>query len=128
MSAITSTRNRPEPQERWAAVALYRISDDKQDSLPTQRAWAQRVSQRDSLTVAGEFEDEGVSGADVNRPGLEKLLAFVRERFFARDPILYLLVIDFDRFSRRDSLSTSAWLDHLRKHGVRYIVTTAQRF
>jgi hypothetical protein len=81
-------------QERKPAVALYRISDDKQESLPTQRAWAQRVSRRDGLILAGEFEDEGVSGADTIRPGLEELTAFVKERFFARDPILALVVID----------------------------------
>jgi DNA invertase Pin-like site-specific DNA recombinase len=110
------------------AVALYRISDDKQDSLPTQRAWAQRVTQRDGLALTGEFEDEGISGADVHRPGLERLAAFVKQCFYDRDPVPYLLVLDLDRFSRRDSLSTSAWLDQLRKHGLRYIVTTAQRF
>jgi DNA invertase Pin-like site-specific DNA recombinase len=128
MSAHPVNDNGTCPHERKPAVALYRISDDKQDSLPTQRAWAQRVTQRDGLTLAGEFDDEGISGADVHRPGLEKLVAFVKERFYARDPVLYLVVIDLDRFSRRDSLSTSAWLDRLRKHGLRYIVTTAQRF
>jgi DNA invertase Pin-like site-specific DNA recombinase len=128
MPAVPSTNPVPALQERQPAVLLYRISDDRQDSVPTQRAWAQRVATRDGLTLAGEFGDEGISGADVNRPGLEGLVAFVRERFFAREPILYLLVLDLDRFSRRDSLSTSAWLDQLRKHGLRYIVTTAQRF
>jgi DNA invertase Pin-like site-specific DNA recombinase len=128
MSTQLSIPKSTRPQVRQPAVALYRTSDDKQESLPTQRGWAQRVSQRDGLSLAGEFEDEGLSGANVTRPGLEKLIAFVRERFFARDPILYLLVLDLDRFSRRDSLSTASWLDQLRKHGLRYIVTTAQRF
>jgi DNA invertase Pin-like site-specific DNA recombinase len=110
------------------AVVLYRISDDKQDSIPTQRAWSERVAQRDALGVVGEFEEEGVSGASVKRPGLEDLAAFVRQRFFAREPVRYLLVIDLDRLGRRDSFSTSAWLESLRTHGLRYIVTTAQRF
>jgi DNA invertase Pin-like site-specific DNA recombinase len=117
----------PSP-ERKLAAALYRISDDKQDSLPTQRDWAQRVTRRDGLTLVGEFEDEGISGADVIRPSLEKLAGFVRDQFFTRDPVLYLLVLDLDRFSRRDSLSTGAWLDQLRKHGLRYIITANQRF
>jgi DNA invertase Pin-like site-specific DNA recombinase len=128
MSSSLSNGNSVRPQERKPAVALYRISDAKQDSLPTQRAWAQRVTRRDGLALVGEFDDEGISGADINRPGLESLVAFVKERFYARDPVLYLLVIDLDRFSRRDSLSTGAWLEQLRKHGLRYVATTAQRF
>jgi hypothetical protein len=73
--------------ERKDAVCLYRISDDgKQDTIPTQRAWGQRIAQRDGLTITGEFEEEGISGSNVNRPGLENLIAFVRERFYARDP------------------------------------------
>jgi DNA invertase Pin-like site-specific DNA recombinase len=55
-------------------------------------------------------------------------VAFAREHFYAREPILYLLVMDLDRFLRRDSLSTGWWLEELRKHGLRYIVTTAQRY
>jgi DNA invertase Pin-like site-specific DNA recombinase len=133
MSAFLSTRNGIDPQalvaeERNLAVALLRISDDKQDSLPTQREWSQRVCQRDGLTLVNEFEDEGISGAAVTRPGLEELAEFVKQRFFAREPIRYLLVLDLDRFLRRDSISTGAWLEKLRTHGLRYIVTNTQRF
>jgi hypothetical protein len=44
MPTLSSTGNGCGPQGRKLAVALYRISDDKQDSLPTQQAWAQRVT------------------------------------------------------------------------------------
>src|SRR5262249_7454233 len=128
MSTTPTNGNGASLQERKPAVALYRISDEKQDSLPTQRAWAQRITQADGLTLAGEFEDEGVSGSDVNRPGLELLIAFVRERFYDREPIRYLLTLDLDRFSRRDSLSTGAWLEQLRKHGLRWIITTQRHY
>src|SRR5262245_53700690 len=129
MSAVHSSNGHSAPADRLLAAALYRISDDnKQDRLPTQRAWSQRVCQRDGLTLAAEFEDEGISGAAVTRPGLEDLVAFVQKQFYARDPVRYLLLIDLDRFLRRDSISTGAWLDKLRTHGLRYIVTTAQRF
>jgi hypothetical protein len=37
-------------------------------------------------------------------------------------------MIDMDRFGRRDSLATGAWLDRLRTHGLRYIITATQRF
>jgi DNA invertase Pin-like site-specific DNA recombinase len=127
MSGKHSTNGDGKQDGKFAA-SLYRISEDRQDSIPTQRAWAQRVAGCDGLTVVGEFEDQGISGSDVNRPGLEDLIAFVRERFYAREPVLYLLVIDLDRFSRRDSLSTGAWLEQLRKHGLRYIITSNQRF
>jgi DNA invertase Pin-like site-specific DNA recombinase len=110
-------------------VALYRISDDrKQDSIPTQKAFAARVCQRDRLSMVNEFEDSGVSGSDVLRPALDQLLAFVRKRFYDRQPVRYLLLVDLDRFGRRDSFSTSAWLESLRKYGLRYVVTTAQRY
>jgi DNA invertase Pin-like site-specific DNA recombinase len=124
MSEKHSTTARPQE----AAVSLYRISDDKQQSLPTQRAWAQRVSQADRLLLAGEFEDEGISGSDVNRPALEELIAFVEKRFYDRAPIRYLLLLDLDRFSRRDSISTGAWLEQLRKHGLRWIITSNRRY
>jgi DNA invertase Pin-like site-specific DNA recombinase len=116
------------PQERGRAGVLYRISDGRQQSVPTQRAWAERVARRDGLAIAGEFEEEGVSGADVNRPGLDELLALAREQFYARRPLTHLLIIDLDRFGRRDSLSTSGWLDKLRTFGLRYIITAEQRF
>jgi DNA invertase Pin-like site-specific DNA recombinase len=110
------------------AVALYRVSEERQDSLPTQREWAQAVCRQDGLALTGEFEDEGISGAAVTRPGLEDLVAFVKRRFYDREIVRYLLVIDLDRFLRRDSISTGAWLDKLRSHGLRYIITTARRF
>jgi DNA invertase Pin-like site-specific DNA recombinase len=116
---------KPEPKP---AVALFRVSDEKQKSLPTQREWAKRVSTQNNLTLVGEFEDDGISGASAIRPALDQMTAFVKERFFAREPVSYLLVLDMDRFSRRDSLSTGAWLDRLRKHGVRYIITSNQHF
>jgi DNA invertase Pin-like site-specific DNA recombinase len=110
-------------------VAFYRISDDhKQDTIPDQRAWARRVCQRNNLSLVNEFEDSGVSGSDVIRPGLEQLLAFFKQRFFDRQPVRYLLMKDFDRFIRRDSLATGSWLDRLRQHGLRYVTTTDQEF
>jgi DNA invertase Pin-like site-specific DNA recombinase len=111
-----------------AAVALYRISDDRQESIPTQRAWAQRVAQTDHLILAGEFEDEGISGSDVNRPGLDDLIAFVQQRFYDRQPVHYMLTIDLNRFTRRNSISTGAWLDQLYRHGLRWIITTSRRY
>jgi DNA invertase Pin-like site-specific DNA recombinase len=118
----------PPAPARDDAVALYRISNDRQASIPTQREWSRRVCQRDNLSLVNEFQDAGVSGSDVRRPGLEQLLAFVKQRFFAEQTVRYLLLVDLDRFGRQDSFSTSAWLESLRKHGLRYVVTTDKRY
>jgi DNA invertase Pin-like site-specific DNA recombinase len=113
---------------RKPAVSYYRVSTEKQDSLPAQREWARRVAQQGGLTLAGEFEDEGISGASFDRPGLQDMLAFVEKRFYAREPVGALLVVDLDRLSRRNSLDTGALLSGLSKYGLRYVVTSAQRF
>jgi hypothetical protein len=62
-------------------VALFLVSDEKQNSLPAQRDWAKRVSQHDNLVLVGEFEDDGVSGASAIRPALDQMTAFVKERY-----------------------------------------------
>jgi hypothetical protein len=39
MSTSVCNGKTTRPQHRKPAVALYRVSDDKHDSLPTPRAW-----------------------------------------------------------------------------------------
>jgi DNA invertase Pin-like site-specific DNA recombinase len=114
--------------EQKPAVAYYRVSTEKQESLPTQRAWAARVTQRDGLGLVGEFDDEGISGGSFDRPGLQSLIDFVEQRFYARDPVQSLVVLDLDRLSRRNSMDTSALLGGLSKHGLHYIVMNSQLF
>src|SRR5262249_43889837 len=107
--------------ERKPAVAYFRVSTEKQYSLPPHPEWANRIVQRDGLMLAGEFEDEGFSGADFERPGVQELVTFVEKRFYERDPVQSLVVIDIDRLSRRNSMDTSALLGGLSKHGLRYL-------
>jgi DNA invertase Pin-like site-specific DNA recombinase len=128
LSALVPNSGNGKPQNRKTAVTYYRISNEKQDSLPAQRAWAQRVTQAAGLSIVAEFEDEGISGADHERPGLLALLEFVEKQFYAEDIVQALAVLDLDRLSRRDSLSTSALLQSLAKHGLRYIHTTSKLF
>jgi hypothetical protein len=58
VSAKHSTNGDGKQDGKFAA-SLYRISEDRQDSIPTQRAWAQRVAGCDGLTVVGEFFVDG---------------------------------------------------------------------
>jgi DNA invertase Pin-like site-specific DNA recombinase len=77
-------------------VALYaRVSTLNGQNPEVQLAELREYSTRRGWTVAGEYVDEGVSGAKESRPALNRLMADVHRRRFA-----VLLVWKIDRFGR----------------------------
>lgn len=84
-------------------------------SLPIQRETISRYCQQNGLTLLKGFEDAGRSGATIERPGLQALLAEAKERRFKK-----VVVTRLDRLSR--SLYEGLWLQkQLLIHGVEVV-------
>lgn len=64
------------------------------------------------------FDDEGYSGATLDRAALQRLLAQVREHRFDR-----LVVHRLDRLAR-SLLGCASLLEEFRKHGVGLVIVT----
>lgn len=110
--------------ETILAVAYFRDSDDKQDSIPEQRAWARSAAKRHDVVIVREFEDHGVPGALVeHRPDLMAMLLFCEQQAAAGRPIRAVVCWDADRFSRADSIDTAACISRLRHAGTTRMLT-----
>ncbi len=84
-------------------------------SLGTQRAKCVAEIEKRGWVLAGEFVDEGVSGAKGSRPELDRLLALCR-----RGEIDAVVVAKLDRFGRSiNHLSTA--LSELDERGVAFV-------
>jgi DNA invertase Pin-like site-specific DNA recombinase len=97
-------------------VALYaRVSTNYGQNPEIQLVELREYSNRRGWTVAGEYVDEGVSGAKESRPALNRLMADAHRRRFAA-----LLVWKIDRFGRslRHLVNALADLDAL---GVSFV-------
>ena len=91
------------------AVGYGRASTDQQDeSVSDQRAWVGRVSRLEGLTLERFFEDDGVCGDVMDRPGLKAMLDFVDAEFFANRQLDALVVWDTDRVSRATAFQVCA--------------------
>jgi len=82
-------------------TALYlRVSTDGQVGedrygLAAQREAVRAYAAKNGLDIVGEYVDEGISGAKLDRPALNDLLAAARKRRFER-----VLVAKLDRLAR----------------------------
>ncbi len=104
-----------------AVGIYYRVSTDKQD-LESQKhavqSWLDRLDPEKRPKKSLVFEDEGLSGQDLTRPGYQALL----EAAFA-GKIDTIIVYRLDRFSRHasDAIKTLLSLDEV---GVGFISVT----
>jgi putative DNA-invertase from lambdoid prophage Rac len=73
---------------------------------------------RHGWKIAGEYVDEGFSGAKASRPALDRLMADAAKRKFD-----CIAVWKLDRFGR-SVLHLNQQLDTLTRHGVRFIATS----
>jgi DNA invertase Pin-like site-specific DNA recombinase len=98
-------------------------TDAQEASVPEQKEWAARAAAANALAVAAEFQDDGISGSEVERrPGLMALLAWCESPPDGR-PVDVILCWNADRLSRADSIRTGAVLARLLDAGVCRLLT-----
>lgn len=108
------------------AVAYLRVSTTDQAGadrygLPAQRESIERYAEAQGLEVAAWYADEGISGATLDRPGLQDLMAAAAEGAFD-----VVLVAKLDRVAR--DLFTALFVEkELLLNGVE-IVSIAEPF
>lgn len=82
------------PKQKQKVALYYRVSSADQ-STGMQKTDLRRYAKARGFVVYKEYCDEGVSGAKVKRPGLDRLMEDARKRLFD-----VVLVWRFDRFAR----------------------------
>lgn len=99
-------------------TAIYcRVSTNDQDCSLQLRELREYVARR-GWTIAGEYIDEGFSGAKASRPALDRLMRDAASRVCD-----VVVVWKVDRFGR-SVLHLNQQLAALTAHGVRFIATT----
>jgi len=96
-------------------VAIYaRVStDDKGQDVENQLTILREWAKHQGFIEVMEYKDEGISGANSNRP------AFIKMRMDARQNLFKgILIWSLDRFSREGISNTLAYIEDLRKYGV----------
>lgn len=86
------------------AICYYRVSSDKQardNTIESQKKECQNYAKYQKLEIIAEFEDEGISGAVDNRPGIMNMLECLA-RNFKKDKKEKIAVIiqDISRLAR----------------------------
>lgn len=105
-------------KELKAALYVRVSTTDQGQSVQMQTRELQEYAKRRGWHVFKVYEDEGVSGAKVSRPGLDDLMADCRRR-----RVDVVLVWKFDRFSRSVRQLVTA-LDTFRELGIHFASCT----
>ena len=96
-------------------AALYLRVSTAEQSPESQLQDLRTLAQQRGLVVVGEYTDHGVSGANANRPGLDRLLADARRGHFD-----VLAIWAFDRLARSVS-HLIRLLDELNELDIEFI-------
>ena len=108
-------------RSEWRAGIYCRLSKDDElqgesASISNQRELLRGYCRGQGWEIVAEFEDDGYTGLNMDRPGLRKLLDAVKDR-----RINMVLTKDLSRLGR-NYLETGQLMDmFFPKHGVRYI-------
>lgn len=105
------------PKSNQAALYLRSSKDRSDVSIDAQRRELAALASHRGLVVVDEYTDVVESGADENRPGLQRLVADVRRRSRGWDTVLLL---DTSRLARRPFINVMFERD-AEKHGVRVV-------
>ena len=102
-------------------IIYTRVSSDKQvregNGLDSQLFYCKKLAKDKSIKVIGIFEDPGVSGKLVYRPGLEKMKRFLKNR----NRSTWLIIDDLDRFSRLEAYDYFHLKRELIELGAKFI-------
>ena len=105
------------PKSNQAALYLRSSKDRSDVSIDAQRRELTALASQRGLVVVGEYTDVVESGADENRPGLQRLIADIRQRSRGWDTVLLL---DTSRLARRPFINVMFERD-AERHGVRVV-------
>ncbi len=99
-------------------VALYlRVSTRDQTNL-NQKLKLQQYCKEKDYQIVNTYRDDGVSGAKVSRPALDKMLQAMRQGKFEA-----VITFQYDRLGR-SVLHCLQVLEEMRNKGVRFIATS----
>lgn len=102
----------------WKAALYGRVStehEEQQESIRVQKEALLQYSHEKGFTVAGMYFDEGFSGTDFDRPGINSMKEDIKS-----NKINLVLVKDLSRLGRNNT-QTLLFLDFLCREGVRLI-------
>ena len=99
--------------EKRRVLIYARVSTDLQKSVSAQLAELRRYADSQGWEIAGEYVDEGESGAKLSRPGLKGILDACEN-----GGIYAVLVVDQDRLSRLEPLEWEVIKRILRQNNV----------
>ncbi len=102
-----------ETAEKRCVLIYARVSTELQKSIPAQLAELRRYAGTQGWEVAGEYVDEGESGAKLSRPGLKGVLDACE-----KGGIYAVLVVDQDRLSRLEPIEWEVVKRILRQNSV----------
>jgi site-specific DNA recombinase len=119
-----SNGHRPDHSQEGPYAAIYaRVSTEDQGkgfSIPTQIEACQKLAEREGYTVPdASISREELSGASLERPGLQRLRELVRTR-----AVTAVIVYDLDRLSRR-LRHQSLLLDEMERCSVAFHVVAS---
>ena len=111
----------PKNRSMQKVAIYYRVSTDKQDLASQKNAisdWLERLDDEKKPTSITEFNDEGISGKTLNRPGLQSMLdaAF-------QNKVDTVIVYRLDRLSR-SATSAIRMILNLDDAGVAFVSVT----
>ena len=112
---------------RFTACAIYtRQSASSNDDLSSCEiqyracaAYIQSMRELGWLLIAERFDDDGYSGATLDRPALTRLREMVAPR-----QVDTVVIYRMDRLAR-SLIKSASLLEELRSHGVRLVIVTA---
>jgi DNA invertase Pin-like site-specific DNA recombinase len=121
-----STSNSTQRRER--GIILTRVSDPKQSGGAVQLENCRRLARQHDVLVVAEIDDDGVSGDDMERPGIIAMLATLEKAHRQRDPITWIITDQSDRVFRANSLPSFEVLAKSWRFGVRKLLTPGRLF
>jgi len=109
-------------------ILLLRVSDDRQSGHEAQTENVRRLARVHNVRIVEEVFDEGESGDNLGRPGIERVEEITQRHHRQGTPVRWIFADKSDRVSRADSIDTYELLAGLRRDGVRWIATPAKLF
>lgn len=108
-------------QEQKAAVVYLRVSSDNQvregHGIEGQLLACRKRAEKNSVHILETFQDEAISGARLDRPGLTDAIKFIAEKNKRATRVHYFLSTEISRISRPEHLDEGfAILTSVRKH------------